>query len=436
MAIISDIKQRWRIICDRNVPRERRVFAFLEAVFMPVSFLTLALLVAIPLFRWGGIVVPGWMRGPVLTVLTSAAIGYITNWIAIEMIFKPYYRTMRHPFAWMTFGYWKQGLVPKNKDQIAGVMGEQVATKLLQPEKIADDLCSMVGGILRNEKVIASVRDGIQHLIAAHDKEIASFLAPKVEAALVAEIDRLVTVEKVEEFWTAHIEPKLQSAETRDEIANIVVAALEKRAPALAEKAKPLIVGAIARYIEEKAGIARALLAPMAGAIADFIISKKTIESGLREWLKSPDTVPMLRDELLQFVKSVRDYIKSDASRGKIGRFVEELRSTFKDYIRDYLEKNLVGATGRILNSESLWSCVANMIPRFQPELERLIRTEGMPLILEKLDIRGRIQTAVDNMNVEEFHGMVNEVAAQHLGAIQVLGYLLGAIAGALTLLG
>ena len=81
----------------------------------------------------------------------------------------------------------------------------------------------------------------------------------------------------------------------------------------------------------------------------------------------------------------------------------------------------------------ALWTCVVEMIPKFQPEIERLIRTEGMPFILEKLDIQGRIQSAVDKKAVAEFHGMINEVAARHLGAIQVLGYLLGAAAGALT---
>lgn len=49
-------------------------------------------------------------------------------------------------------------------------------------------------------------------------------------------------------------------------------------------------------------------------------------------------------------------------------------------------------------------------------------------LSLEKLDIEGRIKTAVDAMDAKEFHCMVNEVAAQHLGTIQVLGYLLGAL--------
>ena len=127
--------------------------------------------------------------------------------------------------------------------------------------------------------------------------------------------------------------------------------------------------------------------------------------------------------------------MKSVSSLVKIGAFVDKIRSMFKAYVRNYIESNLADVSRLLLNSESLWDGVVNMIPKFQPELERLIRTEGMPLILAKLDIQGRIHSAVDKMDVAEFHGMINEVAAQHLGAIQVLGYLLGAVAGALTLL-
>lgn len=436
MVIFSDIKQRWMMAFNRSLPRERRVFAFLEAVFMPVSFLTLITLAGLPILGWCGVVVSGWFKGPLMTILVSAAVGYLTNWIAIEMLFKPYHPTSRHPFAWITFGYWRQGLVPKNKNQIAAVMGEQVATKLLQPEKMADDLCSMTGSILRNEKVIVSIRDSIQRMIIRHDKEIAAFLAPKIEAALVAEIDRLVTVERVEAFWEEHIEPKLQSVETREKIATIVIDTLEKRAPELAKKAKPLIVSTFVDYIEEKGGMVGELLAPLAEKLADALVSRKTLESGLCKWLKSPNTLPALRDELLRFVRSIRDYVKSEESRSEIGAFVEEIRSTFKEYVRSYLETNLAHISHQLLNSEALWASIVEMIPKFQPELERLIRTEGLPSIMQKLDIQGRIKTAVDKMDVAEFHGMINEVAAQHLGAIQVLGYLLGAVAGALTLLG
>ena len=210
----SCLKERLRLTCDRAAPGERRVFACLETVFMPVSFLTLGALLLVPVLGRLGVSVPEWFRGAAMTVLVSAAIGYVTNWIAIEMLFRPYHPTLRHPFAWLTCGYWRQGLVPKNKNQIAEVLGEQVATRLLQPEKIADDLCSMAEGVLRDGRVIASIRDGVQHLIAAHDGEIAAFLAPRIEAALVSEVDRLVTVKKIEGFWTEHIEPKLRAPST------------------------------------------------------------------------------------------------------------------------------------------------------------------------------------------------------------------------------
>ena len=50
---------------------------------------------------------------------------------------------------------------------------------------------------------------------------------------------------------------------------------------------------------------------------------------------------------------------------------------------------------------------------------------------MEKLDISRRIAEAVDKQDVKEFHSMINSIAAQHLGAIQVLGYFLGALVGA-----
>lgn len=58
-----------------------------------------------------------------------------------------------------------------------------------------------------------------------------------------------------------------------------------------------------------------------------------------------------------------------------------------------------------------------------------------MPQIIGTLDIQGRIKKAVEAMDVEEFHDKINEAAAQHLGAIQVFGLILGAAVGALQLI-
>ena len=434
MSLLSDYKTKLRMAFDRQLPAEARAFAALECLFQPISFATLIAAVAFAVSSRLGRPMPASLAR-FFPILLSAAVGYLTNWIAIEMLFKPYKRTWRHPFAWLTGGYWRQGLVPKNKDAIAVVMGEQVATKLLQPEKLADDLCSMVGGVLEDKSIVASVQDALQRLIGAHDKEIVACLSPKIEEALVAEIDRLVTAENVETFWNEQIEPKLQSEETRDEIASILIGALDKRAPRLAAKVRPMVVSAIRNWVEEKGGMLGSLLSPVAEKLADAIVDKRTIERGLRDWLNDPETLPALRDELMQFVKAVRDYLKSPEAQAKVGGFVADIRAKFKEYLRNYLETHFADTVGGILHSEQLWQWAASLIPRFRPELENLIRTKGLPLIVEKLDIEGRIKTAVDNMDVEEFHGMVNDVAAQHLGAIQVLGYILGALAGGLLLI-
>ena len=434
MSLTKDYTTKLRMALDRSLPAETRAFALCECVFQPLSFATLLAAVAFAIAnRFGVSMAP--VLAKVFPILLSAAVGYLTNWIAIEMLFKPYRRTWRHPFAWLTGGYWRQGLVPKNKDAIAVVMGEQVATKLLQPEKLADDLCSMVGGILEDKAIVASVQDALQRQISAHDKEIVDCLAPKIEAALVSEIDHLVTAENIEAFWNEQIEPKLQSEETREEIAAILIGALDKRAPRLAAKVKPMVVAAIRNWIAEKGGMLGSLLSPLAERLADAIVDKRTLERGLRDWLNDPETLPALRDELLQFVKAIRAYLKSDEAQEKVGGFVADIRARFKEYLRNYLETHFATAVGGILRSEQLWQWAASLLPKFRPELERLIREKGLPLIVERLDIQGRIKKAVDGMDVEEFHGMVNEVSAQHLGAIQVLGYILGALAGTLLLL-
>ncbi len=436
MAFFDDLKKRVLLVGDSSASPEHRVFAALELFSLPMSFLTLLALVAfVPLNHYGLNHLPGWFNNGLFPVLVSAAVGYLTNWIAIEMLFKPYHRTMRHPFAWLTFGYWRQGLVPKNRARIAEKLGEQ-AEELIKPEKLAADICAMVTDSLQNPDVIATVQSTLQSLVGNHDKEIAAFLAPRIEAALVDEIDRLITAENFETFWREQIEPRLEAPETRVQIASLIIGALDSRTSKITAIVRPKILEAIRKCIEEKVPFGMgSFVSPLTDALANSIIDKKMIEDGLGSWLKDPETVPMVRDELLHFVTAARDYLKSDDAKGKMNGFVREMRTKFKDYIRTYLENNLAPMAASVLHSQSLWQWAASLVPQSVPHIESLIREKGMPLILAKINLRGRLQTAVDAMDMKEFHDMVGEVAAEHLGAIQVLGYILGALAGGLMLI-
>jgi uncharacterized membrane protein YheB (UPF0754 family) len=70
--------------------------------------------------------------GIIIPVFVGAVIGYITNWLAIKMLFRPYREKkilgFKLPFT--------PGLIPKEKERIAKSVGDTVGIHLLTPEAI------------------------------------------------------------------------------------------------------------------------------------------------------------------------------------------------------------------------------------------------------------------------------------------------------------
>ena len=437
MFLLSDLRTKLAIARDRKLPGLTRAFAVIEMVCEPVSLFTIIGVVVLAILRATGVWTPPHaVAAWIVPILVSAAVGYGTNYIAITMLFEPYERTWRHWLPWVTFGWWRQGLLPRNKARVAEVLADQVATKLLRPEKLADDLCAMVGAALQDPEVIRAAQTFLQEQVAAHDTEIIDFLVPRIESALVTEIDRLVTPERVKSFWDTVILPRLESAENRETIANLVLGALRNRAPNFAAKAKPAIFRAVHRAVKDtivgRIPFIGDGVAMITDSIVRCLVDEGTIESGIRDWINRPESAAELRDELAEFVGSFRSWLASPEGTALTGGFAGDLRTMFKDYLRAYLRENLGPAASRILKSDTTWEWVSKAIPTIRPGIERMIRDIGSKAIVEKIDIEGRVKAAVDAMDMAEFHGMLNQIMAEHLGAIQVLGYLLGAFAGLL----
>lgn len=72
----------------------------------------------------------------IIPILVGATIGYITNWLAIKMLFRPHYEKrllgFHIPFT--------PGLIPKERYRIAKSVGETVGEYLLSPEVIRGSL--------------------------------------------------------------------------------------------------------------------------------------------------------------------------------------------------------------------------------------------------------------------------------------------------------
>ena len=133
--LVSECSSRWKVVGDKEAEGARRFFALCEIVCFFLSWLSVVFLVVQLLFASCGYreFFPSWLLSYLAPVLLSGAVGYLTNWIAIEMIFRPY-----EPKKWLPL--WRQGLIPRNKPSIARKVGEKVGNELLSPEKIAAEL--------------------------------------------------------------------------------------------------------------------------------------------------------------------------------------------------------------------------------------------------------------------------------------------------------
>lgn len=78
------------------------------------------------------------MNYNIIRPLIGAVIGYVTNWIAVKMLFRPIkpikIGKIKLPFT--------PGIIPKNKSQIAESIGDTISKELLSEESIKENLLS------------------------------------------------------------------------------------------------------------------------------------------------------------------------------------------------------------------------------------------------------------------------------------------------------
>ena len=426
----QDVKIRWSLILNSSVEKERRIFAGLELFCFPISILTLFLLLPLRIAGaqtgWFVLVSP-WNH--VFDVLLSAAIGYITNYIAIEMLFKPYEKSGKHLFSILSLGYWKQGLVPKNKSKIGVELGKQVETKLLNPEQLANDLCDMVMKLLRDKNIIVKIKVTVQTLLKNHENKIIEFLVPRIEASLCETVSRFLTKDKLIEVWDKTVVPQLKNEDNRKLAARQITESLKRRSPELIEVLKSELREIVLNYLSEKLPFGLGAETISNGLVG--IINWQDIEVRMCDKLDSESTVELIKAELLTLLNKVEEWANTDVGAAKVDAVVNNMKDKIITLIREFLQEKLPALAGSVLDSESLWQWIENeLLPGAEPQIEAFIKTTGKTVIMEKLDISRRIAEAVDKQDVKEFHSMINSIAAQHLGAIQVLGYFLGAIVG------
>lgn len=159
-----------------------------------------------------------------LIPVISAFIGWLTNWIAIEMLFRP-----KHP---VNLGFFKwQGIFPKNQAEIAVKIGNMVATELLTP---ADVKAIALSGdqMTKVRKLIdEKLENYLNTTFQANHPILATFFSDKRKNALKQEMldeAEKITPQLIHQFM-GNVESKLDiSAIIRDRVATLEVDKLEQ----------------------------------------------------------------------------------------------------------------------------------------------------------------------------------------------------------------
>lgn len=130
----------------------------------------------------------------IIGILVGAVIGYITNWLAIKMLFRPHEEKrifgMKVPFT--------PGLIPKERKRIAKSVGEAIGAHLLTKETILDSLCSdkikdalsgwVKGEVTKLENSNSTLEDNAKLLLNDHYEEIREDLEKNITTLVIEEI--------------------------------------------------------------------------------------------------------------------------------------------------------------------------------------------------------------------------------------------------------
>jgi len=166
--------------------------------------------------------------------IIGAIIGWITNYIAIKMLFRPL-----KPVKIPIINYQFQGLIPKRKEEIARAIGEVVEKELISFETIIDELFSE-----GNKKLLLGIIK--RNLIKEIYKKIPNVVFPALRNWILSQIENYMDRE-LDNFVERYIHDIVREGINRISIAKMVE---EKISGFELEKLEDVIIGLSKRELK------------------------------------------------------------------------------------------------------------------------------------------------------------------------------------------
>lgn len=316
----------------------------------------------------------------IIAPLLGGVIGYITNDIAIRMLFRPhtakYIFGIHIPFT--------PGIIPKEKGRIAEAIGGVISDNLMNKEVLEKYLLS--------EDMVGKIRSASDEFISTQQKNnetVAQFLGHYLSKE---EIDTVA--QNVNQSLTKQTYEKLADSSVGEKVAHI---AIDHVAQKLTIDGAQELLSGIGGALGGLGGMATGLFG--GNIVAKFLgMLREPAEHYLAKNINT-----MLRDN--------GEEIVSNMIGGEVDTFLNKP-------VCKLLEGHEEQLAQTVNTIESIY---------------RSIITEHLPKILDSIDISKIVRERINEMDVNETEKLIFQVMDKELKAIVWLGALLGLMMGSIN---
>ena len=318
----------------------------------------------------------------ILAPALGGIIGYITNDIAIRMLFRPhkakYIIGLHVPFT--------PGIIPKEKGRIADAIGGVISENLMNKDVLERYLLS--------DDMVSKVRLSVEEFIETqkHNPEtVKEFLGHYLSDDEIATISQNVNESITKQTYT-----KLSDASVGEKVAHI----------AIDHVAEKLSIDGAQELLAGIGGAMRGLGGMAAGLFGGNIVAR------FLGMLREP-AEHFLANNINTMLKNNGEEIVSNMVGGEVEGFLNKSVCQMLKGHDDQLKQ-------AVNTVESIYRTVIN---------------EHLPKILESIDICKIVRERINEMDVNETEKLIFQVMDKELKAIVWLGALLGLVMGSINII-
>ena len=318
----------------------------------------------------------------IIAPLLGGVIGYITNDIAIRMLFRPhkakYIMGVHVPFT--------PGIIPKEKGRIADAIGGVISENLMNKDVLERYLLS--------DDMVSKVRLSVEEFIETqkHNQEtVKEFLGHYLSDDEIAAI-----LQNVNESITKQTYTKLSDASVGEKVAHI----------AIDHVAEKLSIDGAQELLAGLGGAMRGLGSMAAGLFGGNIVVR------FLGMLREP-AEHYLANNINTMLKNNGEEIVSNMVGGEVEGFLNKPVCKLLEGHDDQLKQ-------AVNTVESIYRAIIN---------------DHLPKILDSIDISKIVRERINEMDVNETEKLIFQVMDKELKAIVWLGALLGLVMGSINII-